>query len=61
MIASGGLGAQQERPAVSFDRALTLYLTQDCGTGEEDPDFWLQRVMEVRERAVAALRRSSKK
>ena len=50
-----GLAAQEEpqpRPAIEV---IQVYLTQDCGTGDPDPDLWLTRVIALGQEAVPML------
>lgn len=48
--------AVDERAApLSLERALTMYLTADCGTGESDPAGQLKAVVQFGQRAVKPL------
>lgn len=40
---------------VSPRQIIGIYLAQDCGTGDPDPDLWLRRVLELGDRAVPIL------
>lgn len=43
----------QDRPAPR--QVLRTYLTQDCGTGDPQPDLWLRRVVALGDEAVPVL------
>lgn len=36
-------------------RIIAVYLAQDCGTGDPQPELWLRRVVELGDRAVPIL------
>lgn len=46
----------QEQP--SLEKAVAIYLLQDCGSGEKRPDFWLRRVVSFGQPAVAVLQQA---